>query len=30
MRDEFGLPLEFDPVHNGYRYMQEVGAFPPL
>jgi len=30
MRDEFGMPLEFDPLHNGYHYTREVGAFPPL
>jgi len=30
MRDEFGMPLEYDPSQNGYRYTEEVEAFPPL
>lgn len=30
MRDRMGLPLEFDPVRNGYRYTEEVDAFPTL
>ncbi len=30
MRDEFGMPLEFDPQQNGYAYTARVEAFPPL
>lgn len=30
MRDEFGMPLEFDPQRNGYAYTQPVEAFPPV
>lgn len=30
MRDEFGLPLAYDPVRNGYHYTGEVASFPPL
>lgn len=30
MRDRMGLPIGFDPVRNGYRYTEEVGAFPSL
>lgn len=28
MRDRLGLPIEFDKLRNGYRYTEEVGAFP--
>lgn len=30
MRDRFELPLEYDPVRNGYRYTEEVTTFPAL
>lgn len=30
MRDRLGLPVEFDPVKNGYRYTESVDAFPSL
>jgi proteasome accessory factor B len=30
MRDEFGMPLEFDPQRNGYHYLEHVEAFPPV
>jgi proteasome accessory factor B len=30
MRDRLGLPVEFDPVRNTYRYTEPVGAFPTL
>lgn len=30
MRDRMGLPIEFDAVRNGYRYTEEVEAFPTL
>jgi proteasome accessory factor B len=30
MRDEFGMPLEFVPEKNGYRYTTRVEAFPPV
>ncbi|MDF3129099.1 WYL domain-containing transcriptional regulator [Kiritimatiellaeota bacterium B1221] len=30
MRDEFGMPLEYDPVQNGFHYTASVEAFPPL
>lgn len=30
MRDEFGMPLEFDPQRNGYAYTKPVEAFPPV
>ncbi|MFN3407767.1 MAG: helix-turn-helix transcriptional regulator [Limisphaerales bacterium] len=30
MRDRMNLPIEFDPVRNGYHYTGEVGAFPSL
>src|ERR1043166_4637711 len=30
MRDRMGLPLEFDPGHQGYHYTQEVSSFPTL
>lgn len=30
MRDRLDLPLEFFAARNGYRYTQEVGAFPTL
>lgn len=28
MRDRLGLPIEFDKLRNGYRYTEEVSAFP--
>ena len=28
MRDRLGLPLEYDARQNGYRYTEEVSAFP--
>lgn len=28
MRERLGLPIEFDAVRNGYRYTEEVSAFP--
>lgn len=30
MRDRLELPLEYDPVRNGYHYTQEVTSFPTL
>jgi proteasome accessory factor B len=30
MRDRLGLPIEFDSVHNTYRYTQPVEAFPTV
>lgn len=30
MRDEFGMPIEFDTVRNGFHYTQPVQAFPPV
>jgi predicted DNA-binding transcriptional regulator YafY len=30
MRDRMGLPIEFDPARNGYRYTEEVDALPTL
>lgn len=30
MRDQLGMPLEYDPVRNGYYYTQEVNEFPLL
>ncbi len=30
MRDRMGLPIAFDNVRNGYRYTEEVDAFPSL
>ena len=30
MRDEFGMPLEFVPEHNGFAYTENVAAFPPV
>lgn len=30
MRDRLQLPIEFDRRHNGYRYTQQVAAFPTL
>lgn len=30
MRDRLGLPVEYDAVRNGYRYTEEVGAFPSV
>lgn len=30
MRDRLGLPIEFRPEHNGFRYTEEVDAFPTL
>jgi proteasome accessory factor B len=30
MRERLELPLEFDALHNGYYYTQEVSAFPTL
>ena len=30
MRDRMELPVEFDRVHNGFRYTEEVGGFPTL
>jgi predicted DNA-binding transcriptional regulator YafY len=30
MRDRMGLPIEFDASRNGYRYTEEVDAFPSL
>ena len=30
MRDRLNLPVEFDPIHNGYRYTEEVKSFPTL
>jgi len=30
MRDRLGLPIEFDSRQNGYRYTEEVSAFPTM
>lgn len=30
MRDRLGLPVEFNPVKNGYHYTEEVSAFPNI
>jgi proteasome accessory factor B len=30
MRDDLGLPIEYDPVRHGYYYTQPVGEFPLL
>ena len=30
MRDQLGLPLEYDPLKHGYHYTQEVHEFPML
>lgn len=30
MRDRLNLPIEFDPVQNGYRYTGEVSGFPTM
>lgn len=30
MQDQLGLPLEFDPLRNGYHYTEAVSAFPTL
>jgi predicted DNA-binding transcriptional regulator YafY len=30
MRDRLNLPIEFDSRQNGYRYTEEVSAFPTL
>ncbi|MGD0746167.1 MAG: WYL domain-containing protein, partial [Verrucomicrobiota bacterium] len=30
MRDRLGLPIEFDPRRSGYRYTEEVSAFPNI
>lgn len=30
MRDQLGLPLEYDGLRHGYRYTQEVHEFPML
>ena len=30
MRDRLGLPIEFRPEHNGFRYTEEVDSFPTL
>ena len=30
MRDRLGLPVEFDPVHNTYRYTEPVESFPTV
>ncbi len=30
MRDRLNLPVEFDAVHNTYRYTEPVGAFPTV
>lgn len=30
MRDRFRLPIEFDPIRNGYRYTHAVDSFPTL
>src|SRR5437762_822990 len=30
MRDRLELPIEFEVARNGFRYTQEVGAFPTL
>ena len=30
MRDQLGLPIEFDTMHNTYRYTEPVDAFPTV
>lgn len=30
MRDEFHMPIEFVPEHNGYHYTAPVESFPPV
>jgi predicted DNA-binding transcriptional regulator YafY len=30
MRDRLNLPIEFDSARNGYRYTEEVSAFPTM
>jgi predicted DNA-binding transcriptional regulator YafY len=30
MRDRLNLPIEFNPVRNGYFYTEEVSAFPTM
>ncbi|MEX2606325.1 MAG: HTH domain-containing protein [Kiritimatiellia bacterium] len=30
MRDEFRLPIEFNPERNGYHYTAPVDSFPPF
>jgi predicted DNA-binding transcriptional regulator YafY len=30
MRDRLRLPIEFDPIRNGYRYTEDVKAFPTM
>jgi predicted DNA-binding transcriptional regulator YafY len=30
MRDRLQLPIEFDAIRNGYRYTEEVKAFPTM
>lgn len=30
MRDRLGLPIDFDPVRNGYLYTESVDAFPSV
>jgi len=30
MRDRLGLPVEFDPARQGFRYTEEVDSFPSL
>ncbi len=30
MRDRLNLPVEYDAVHNGYRYVGEVSSFPTM
>jgi len=30
MRDRLGLPIEYDPLHIGFRYTEEVASFPSI
>lgn len=30
MRDRLGLPIEYDPLHVGYYYTEEVASFPSI
>ena len=30
MRDQLGMPLEYDAIRHGYHYTQEVSEFPLL
>lgn len=30
MRDRLGLPIEYDPLHVGFYYTQEVASFPSI